>query len=295
MKQGVPGITQNHWHSSTINRILKNKIYVGILKCGDICSDNIEYLRIIDDDTFDRAQKIIKNQLHLPGRASSALKTQVLCDGLVYCGHCGQKLHLTSNYKKYIRKDGFVSQAKRIKYKCPSKFQHHVCDGPTVYSASMLDEKVSDLLIQTFQSSENEKQKQAIFEKFSHHSEHIKQEIQSLQNELKIEEIKFTNLKEEAFNVIRGKSILDSIALNQLISQCEKNIAGLKENLRHQNNELQDDIKSAESFKKSLKVLNNISTDFMNFTLEKKQQIIHKYIRRIYVKKDWQIEINWQF
>ena len=35
-KQGIPKGDQNHWHSSSVNNILKNKAYIGILKCGDV-------------------------------------------------------------------------------------------------------------------------------------------------------------------------------------------------------------------------------------------------------------------
>ena len=46
--------------NTSINRILKNPIYTGVLRNGNAQSEVIPELQIIDQDTFDRAQRLMK-------------------------------------------------------------------------------------------------------------------------------------------------------------------------------------------------------------------------------------------
>ena len=48
-----------HFLNTSINRIIKNSIYVGIIHKGESCSGVIPDLQIIDQDPYDRAQRLM--------------------------------------------------------------------------------------------------------------------------------------------------------------------------------------------------------------------------------------------
>jgi DNA invertase Pin-like site-specific DNA recombinase len=111
-KKGICSSTESQWYSSSINNILKNKAYIGILKSGEAFSECIESLRIIDDIMFSQAQDMmIKNKMKKPkGITQNKLKDKILCADLLYCTHCEKKMSVSSSIKSYIRKDGTVKK-----------------------------------------------------------------------------------------------------------------------------------------------------------------------------------------
>lgn len=73
----------------TIERIIKNKKYIGIYTYGDISiPDGVP--RIIDNATFQRAQERLKEAHRAP--AKSWAQTDYLLTGKLFCGHCGSTM-----------------------------------------------------------------------------------------------------------------------------------------------------------------------------------------------------------
>lgn len=74
---------------TTIERILKNKKYIGVYTYGDISIPG-GVPRIIDDETFERVQKRMEEANRAP--AKSWGKTDYLLTGKIFCGHCGSTM-----------------------------------------------------------------------------------------------------------------------------------------------------------------------------------------------------------
>ena len=73
----------------TIERIIKNKKYIGIYTYGEISiPDGVP--RIIDDATFQRAQERLKEAHRAPSKSWS--QTEYLLTGKLFCGHCGSTM-----------------------------------------------------------------------------------------------------------------------------------------------------------------------------------------------------------
>ena len=113
--EGVPGPSGGKWNQSTINRakgrgrgILRNAIYIGRITYGrasfrkdpdtgrrrevktapaDWVTKDAPQLRIIDDDTWQRAQEL--KAVHSAVPACKARRPKRLLSGLVFCGVCG--------------------------------------------------------------------------------------------------------------------------------------------------------------------------------------------------------------
>lgn len=146
-ENGVNSTQGNIWTSGSISRILKNKIYTGVIKKGSAISECIPSLRLIDDLLFERAQ--IQRQAYLEKQSLVRRPWQninTLCLlGLAYCGHCGRRLIRGTSGKSYSHIDGTKSYQTRERYICANHQGYmHCCDGPAGFSKRRLQETVFD-------------------------------------------------------------------------------------------------------------------------------------------------------
>ena len=86
--------------NTTLNRIIKNVMYTGVIKNGDSRSAYLEELRIIDDATFDRAQQIMRERTMPRSSVPRNCKGSSLLVGNIFCAHCGNRLTLTTSGRK---------------------------------------------------------------------------------------------------------------------------------------------------------------------------------------------------
>ena len=126
--------------NTTINRIIKNEIYTGVMHNGGARSEIIPELQIIDRETFDRAQKIMRERTMPHNDVPLNLKGQSLLVGNVFCGYCGNRLTLTTSGYRNVHADGSCVRAARARYACHYKQRHPgECEGPSGYGIKTLD------------------------------------------------------------------------------------------------------------------------------------------------------------
>jgi DNA invertase Pin-like site-specific DNA recombinase len=132
---------------ATVRRILQTPLYTGVMVCGDVCSEHIPELQIIDDDLFQQAQKlraqragkinVAKGDGKTTDKSTMPTNTKgiALLSGNAFCATCGGKLYLTHGGRKYTKKDGTQSDYRRISYTCYNKNRKLAeCDGQTIYT-----------------------------------------------------------------------------------------------------------------------------------------------------------------
>ena len=163
--------TGEPFHYSSIQNILRNIMYVGILRSGEIQSDIFPDLQIITQEQFSRVQAgreqrtadydkkceaawetaiTLADQsetiVSRPPRTCPKRNTgRTLLSGNVFCGHCGGRIFASTARKTHHPKAG---ESERIPiYKCYNRTQHkQVCDGPSTYRAEKVDAVIDELL-----------------------------------------------------------------------------------------------------------------------------------------------------
>ena len=146
-EQGIKSRDGKGFPNTTVNRIIKNIAYTGIIKNGESQSGYIDELRIIDVSTFSKAQEIMRQRTLPHGNVPLNCKGKSLLVGNIFCAHCGNRLTLTTSGKKYIRKDGTVRNQVKSRYQCHFKARHpDLCDGQSGYGVIKLDEIVDALV-----------------------------------------------------------------------------------------------------------------------------------------------------
>ena len=151
---GYKNRSGKNWHPSTVQAILRNKTYTGILKSGDTFSPVQDQLCIVEKNVFDSVQDMLEARSRRYQQTRSApLNTRgsSLLAGNIFCGHCGARLCITTSGKGRRRADG--TDIVRTRYCCQTKTRTHgECGGQTGYTVRKVDE-----IIDTFVRSVLEK------------------------------------------------------------------------------------------------------------------------------------------
>ena len=83
--------------NTTIIKMLKNIMYVGILRSGETRSEIFPELQIVPLDLYERAQELMEARTMHHNEVPFNSKGKALLSGMVYCAHCGSKLMLTTS------------------------------------------------------------------------------------------------------------------------------------------------------------------------------------------------------
>ena len=130
----------NKFNKNSIKRILENKKYIGIYSNN---FDNVEVKdgvpRIIDNETFKKAQEILKKNKKAPARAKADI--EYLLTTKLFCGNCNEMLTGTSGTSK-------TSKSYYYYYKCKGVAQH-ICNRkpiPKENIENIVIEKAKEIL-----------------------------------------------------------------------------------------------------------------------------------------------------
>jgi hypothetical protein len=220
-------------------------------------------------------------------------KGDSLLSGNVFCGHCGARLTLTTNGKKYQRKDGNVTITPKTRYVCYNKTRHpEMCDGQTGYTAKKLDSVIEAVILKLFQTVLNLPREELIEGQFDSRLSDLNAQLVRAKAELKAEvEIRET-LEGELIKVIQGTSILNAEMLNKKYAEAQDTVA-LKQDCvdRHQR-ELEDSKALLESIRKQYENLETWSAVFSDSAIEVKKMIVSQIISAVRVSRDYRIDID---
>lgn len=279
--------------NTTINRIIKNVMYTGIIKNGDSRSAYLEELRIIDDATFDRAQQIMRERTMPRSSVPRNCKGSSLLVGNIFCAHCGNRLTLTTSGRKKNRN---VPMAKYIRYQCHYNVRHPgECDGQSGYSVpkvdSMVEQVVRMKLAEIAAAPEAEvigRQREREIELARIRLEQAEDEIDGIVKEL-------DDYRAETIKVIRGESPLNAQLLNSLMSDAADRLRAAQAREEEAQASLDDLLASAQSIRDEYDKLLSWADLYSKSSFEARKMILSQLIDSVYVGRDYKMEINFKF
>ena len=283
--------------NTTIQNILKRPIYVGILSSGGVRSDVIPELQIIPRDIFDRAQEIMAERTMSYADRPVPLNTKgnALLSGNVFCGHCNARLTLTTNGKKYQRKDGGVTVTPKARYVCYNKTRHpEKCDGQTGYTTSKLDGVVEKIVESIFARIKEKPGEQTIAAQFEERIAGIKLNLEQarvvLNNELQV----LSMLEDELLKVIQGTSALKPEMLNKKHDEAERTVAEKQAAVEVLEQELAN---SKDTMRQVTRQYNDVlswADMYSASPMDVKKMIVAQLISAVRVSEGYRIEIDFK-
>ena len=226
--EGLKTRAGKNWHHASINGMIRNLTYTGVLRSGESRSAVIEGLQIIPPKVYDTAQTILKKRASdSADNRTYPMNTESRCllNGKVYCADCGSRLVVATN-GRYTEQNGI--RQKRLRYMCYGKSKKQTdCHGQTGYSAKRLDEVVDGVIRHIFDSMKSIPKNEVVHSALASLRKELESRCKAVQRDLAKASDELAELKAEVVKSIRGQSKFAPELLNELITQGEQEIASL--------------------------------------------------------------------
>jgi DNA invertase Pin-like site-specific DNA recombinase len=293
LEQGIMNRKGINFANTTIIKMLKNPTYLGILRSGESQSEIFKKLQIIDEDTFQRAQEIMKQRTMKHSDVPLNSKGNALLAGKVFCGHCGSKLVLTTSGKNYYRADGTFIKKIRLRYQCHYKVRHpQLCDGQSGYGVTTLDGIVEKAIHQLFDRIKTIPEDDMIQSQIQKQEADYKAQLTRAKVLCNRREKELSDYQSEVLKVIRGESKLSTTIINELIEKAEGTLQEAQKDEAHWAEELDSIQQKATDMHKLYGKVVSWSELFDTCNMAEKKMIVSQLIRQVRVWKDYRIKID---
>ncbi len=215
--------------------------YTGVICNGEAQSQHIPELQIIDQETFDRAQKIMGDRTTHHADTPLNQKGKSLLVGNVFCGHCRNRLTLTTSGRKTVRKDGTTRSEVRSGYQCNYNVRHPgECDGQSGYGVTKLDGIMERIVRYQLSRISAASGTDLVAEQNRRAVELAKARCNVMALQLAEKQRELSDLQAETIKVIRGQSKLSIDLLNELVEQAKAEIQTLSASVEAAKEELDE-------------------------------------------------------
>lgn len=292
-EQGIRNQRGGNIPTTTINRILKNVLYTGVISNGESKSEPIEELRIVNDDIFRRAQEVLENRRTHHNEVPLNTRGQSLLVGNIYCGHCGGRLTLTTSGRKYVRKDGTVRREVRARYQCHYNKRHPgACDGQSGYGVTKLDAIVDRVIRMQFEHIKNAPAQAIVREQQARDVELAAAKLKLAQDNQRNKVREYEALKAEGIKVAQGISKFNVDFLNSLVTETQAALKAAETAVEEAQHSLEHCIASTQSIQAEYSQIVSWAEMYDNCSFEAKKMIVAQFVKGVYVHKDYEIEIE---
>jgi DNA invertase Pin-like site-specific DNA recombinase len=279
--------------NTSLNRIIKNVMYTGIIKNGNSQSQYIEALQIIDNDVFSHAQEIMRQRTQPHSSVPLNCKGKSLLVGNIYCAHCGNRLTLTTSGRKKKMPDGTIQKEIRMRYQCHYKVRHPgECDGQSGYSVKKVDAIVDQLIRIKFSEITAASESEILSGQHEKDIELAKSKYEMAKAHLQDKQKELGDYKGEALKVIRGQSKMSIDLLNTLVTETEAKIKEAQMALDAADAELKELLETSENRKREYDRLLSWADLYDKSSFAAKKMIVSQFIKAVRVGKDYNIEVD---
>lgn len=279
--------------NTSLNRIIKNIAYTGVIKNGESQSDYIDELRIISDDLYQQAQEIMRQRTQPHSTVPLNSKGKSLLVGNIYCAHCGNRLTLTTSGRNKRLPDGKIQKEVRARYQCHYNVRHPgECDGQSGYSVPKLDSIVESVIRMKFDEIAAAPESEILINQHEKEIKLAKMQFENAKAYLQEKEKDLEDYKGETLKVIRGQSKLSIELLNSLIAEANEKIRDAQVNANVAEKNYLELLESAENLQKEYDRLMTWADLFDKSTFEAKKMIAAQFIKAVRVGRDYNIEID---
>ena len=279
--------------NTTINRIIKNELYTGVIHNGDAKSALIPELQIIDRETYEQASRIMQGRTQVHSDIPLNLKGSALLSGRVYCGHCGNRLTLTTSGRKRVHSDGTVIHEMRPRYSCHYKPRHPgECDGQSGYGVKKLDDLVDHIVRAQLERIRTTPNTEIISSQHQKALDFAAARLKLLKSQFSEKQREIADYKAEAIRVIRGESKFSDELLNTLIEQAKEEEGKLAAACEEAKAEISELSKGMEKEQEEYDRLISWAEIYSVCPFETKKMFISQFVKSVRVYRNYELEIE---
>lgn len=310
--------TGEPFHYSSIQNILINVAYTGVLRSGESVSEIFPELQIITPEQFERVQKGREQrsaEYLTKCEAAGCLQTIQLKDGSemdvsrpprsyprknmgsallsgnVYCGHCGGRLFASTARKTHHPVDGINGRV--AIYKCYNRTQHKgSCDGPTTYRAEKVDAVVSKIIHDVLQKAGTVRESDIVSQQIGATASDLQKQIRQAKLELSKKHIELGKLEGLMLDSLDGKCVFTPEQVKSRMDSVQEAMTSLSANIESLESRLHDSEQIAKELTAQHKQLLSWAEMFDNATPAERKLIASHLIRAVTLTRGYGIQID---
>lgn len=293
MEMNIRKVDGSDFPNTSIISMLKRPIYKGVVKNGNAESAIIPELQIVDEATFERAQELMRARTQRHNDVPLNLAGRSLLVGNVYCGHCRNRLTLTTSGRQRVNKDGSVHSEVRARYGCHFRVRHpDQCDGQSGYGVTKLDAILDEVIRYQLARIKMSSESRIIAEQHEKSIELARARLKIAEMQLTDKSKELADYQAETIRVIRGESKLSGELLNELVAKAKAEIIELAEAVETAGEDLSERMSSAKQEEQEFEKVQNWADLYDNCTFAAKKMIVSQFIKAVYVYRDYTIEVE---
>ena len=306
------------FHYSSIQNILRNITYVGIMRSGDTRSEIFPELQIISPEQYARIEKA-REQRSADYAQKVAAKYQetitlengseaivsrpphsvprknvgkALLSGNVYCGHCGGRIFASTGRKSHHSTSGKIQERVPI-YKCYNRTQYKgQCDGPTTYLAPKIDAVLEEILRGIFEKAKSVNELDLIQNQLQSSVEECQRQIKSVKAELAKDVKELSRWENLMLDSLEGTCIFTPEQVKKRMDTVQASIDELTQKMEMLQSKIEQSREQAEQFKMQHQQLLSWAEIFDSATVEEKKMISSYIIKAVTLSRNYQMRIE---
>ena len=140
--RGLQTRSGRRWSMITVRDILRNTAYVGTYRRFGLRMPDT-HDRIVTPQLFRQVQDLMRSRVPVPSRSFMTKGDPFLLTGMIYCGHCGERMMGVTRRQTWQRKEGERVSGEYRYYQCQSRINRNQCAYRTVRAPEIEDEALS--------------------------------------------------------------------------------------------------------------------------------------------------------
>lgn len=211
------------WRATSIRAIVRNPIYIGMMKTPSGLSGPYEKYQIIDESTFNLASSTMRERApdmseERHGALRVANSEHGLLTGIVYCACCGGRLTYNHFIQKRMLADGTLRQYDREVYRCNTRLYNKLaCKGRTIHDAITLDAIVHDMVRRFFTMVKKKPKESMLQSAMASENSLLAIAYRQAEKALKKAQKDMAALDEEAIRTLTGEGSYTVEMINRLL------------------------------------------------------------------------------
>lgn len=213
--------------------------------------------------------------------------------GRLYCGHCGNRLTLTTGGRKRVRADGSVNYETRMRYQCHYNVRHPgECDGQSGYGVTKLDTIVDQIIRMKFSEIKAASRSELLASQQKKEVEQARAKAALAASTYQGKKKEVSDLRAETIKVIRGESKLDADLLNSLVAEASSAMREAEKQQEAAQQELDELLTSAKKLEKEYDQILTWADLYESASFEAKKMIVLQFIKSVRVYRDYEIDLE---
>ena len=313
------GIVNNRtaapFHYSSVQNILRNIIYMGILRSADARSEVIQELQIITPEQWQRVERLRQSRMSdyykkwgsdqeetvklesgeemnvysAPPRLPLRNTGKTLLSGNIFCGHCGGRIFATTT-----RKSHHAGCPDRVPiYKCYNRTQHkELCDGPTSYRAWRIDNVVDSLLQSVFNKAKLIDESELTDRELVDQEKELRRQLERAKKELSKATGEMTRWSELMLDSIDGNCPFTPEIIQSRMEIVQKTVNDQRKKIQELQEQVSDTSGRNDEIQREHRSLLSWAEIFQTATPEERRMIAAHMIKSVTVSKGYEIKIE---